>query len=47
MEGEEESGPRCDWGSRQGLEHAESRKPQEGVWILISNALGVLSRRMV
>lgn len=41
MEGEEEGGPRCDWRSSQGPEHVESRRPQEGVWIFISNALGI------
>lgn len=41
MEAEGESGPRYDWRSRQGLEHVEFRKPLEGVWIFICNALGI------
>lgn len=40
MEGEGESGLRYDLRSRQGPEH-ESRRPQEGIWIFICNALGI------
>lgn len=40
MEGEGERGLRYDLRSRQGPEH-ESRRPQEGIWIFICNALGI------
>lgn len=41
MEGEGESGLRYDWRSRQRPEHVEFRRPQEGIWIFICNALGI------
>ena len=44
MQGEGESGPRWDWRSRQGPEHVGSRRPQEGVWIFICNALRITEK---